>query len=102
MNGGTSYRSNSTQRYFSHLKKTTRQSVQNPRDLFKSESDYQVRAPTHIIWGEWDRALLAGNLNGIEKYVPQLTLCRIPDATHWIVQEKPSLIVEHIRGALGA
>lgn len=47
-----------------------------------------VRVPTLVIWGEKDTALLTGNLNGLDQYVPKLTVKRIPDGTHWIAREK--------------
>jgi len=56
-----------------------------------------VRVPTLVIWGEKDTALLTGNLNGLEQYVPALTVRRIPDATHWVVREKPAEVNRLIR-----
>ena len=44
--------------------------------------------PTLVIWGEKDPYILTGNLIGLERYVPKLTVERIPDATHWVVHEK--------------
>jgi pimeloyl-ACP methyl ester carboxylesterase len=62
-----------------------------PRDLFK------IKVPTLVIWGELDQALLVGNLEGLEQYVDDLTIKRIPDATHWIVNEQPELVNSLIR-----
>jgi pimeloyl-ACP methyl ester carboxylesterase len=62
-----------------------------PRDLFK------IKVPTLVIWGELDQALLLGNLEGLEQYVDDLTIKRIPDATHWIVNEQPELVNSLIR-----
>jgi len=56
-----------------------------------------VRVPTLVIWGEKDTALLTGNLNGLEPFVPTLTVKRIPDATHWVVREKPGDVNRFIR-----
>ena len=60
-----------------------------------------IKVPTLVIWGERDTALLTGNLEGLDAYVPQLTIKRIPDGTHWVVHEKPAdvnrLIREFIR-----
>jgi len=45
-----------------------------------------------------DRAdLLTGNLDGLEAYVPRLTVKRIPDATHWVVHERPAQVNSLIR-----
>ena len=56
-----------------------------------------IRVPTLVIWGEKDTALLTGNLNGLEQYVPSLTVRRIPDATHWVVREKSADVNRLIR-----
>jgi pimeloyl-ACP methyl ester carboxylesterase len=56
-----------------------------------------VKVPTLVIWGEKDVALLAGNLNGLDKYVSNLTIKRIPEGTHWVIHEKPELVNGYIR-----
>jgi pimeloyl-ACP methyl ester carboxylesterase len=58
---------------------------------------FAVRVPTLVIWGEKDRWLLTGNLEGLEQYVPNLTVKRIPDGSHWVIHEKPALINSYIR-----
>jgi len=60
-----------------------------------------VKVPTLVIWGEKDTALLTGNLDGLDKYVPDLTIKRIPDGTHWVIHEKPALINGYIREFVG-
>ncbi len=55
-------------------------------------SSYMVNVPTLVIWGEKDNALLTSNLNGLDKYVPHLTIKRIPDGSHWVIHEQPALI----------
>ena len=59
-----------------------------------------IRVPTLVIWAEKDTALLTGNLNGLDAVVPQLTVKRIPDATHWVVREKPAEVTRLIRDFL--
>ena len=56
-----------------------------------------VRVPTLVIWGEQDTALLPQNLDGLERYVPELTVRRIPDGTHWVIHEQPELVTRLIR-----
>lgn len=51
-----------------------------------------IVAPTLVIWGEADSALLTGNLNGLERYVPSLAIERVPHASHWIVHECPDIV----------
>lgn len=52
----------------------------------------KVEVPTLVIWGEQDTALLTGNLEGLEEYVPDLEITRIPEGTHWVIHEEPDLI----------
>jgi epoxide hydrolase 4 len=60
-----------------------------------------IPARTLVIWGEKDTALLAGNLDGLEKYVKALRVVRVPDAGHWVIHEKPALVIESMREFLG-
>lgn len=59
-----------------------------------------VRLPTTVLWGERDGALLPGLLDGLERWVPDLRLVRVPDASHWIAHERPALVTEEILRAL--
>jgi pimeloyl-ACP methyl ester carboxylesterase len=72
-----------------------------PEDLSRLFPSMEVRVPTLVIWGEKDAALLTGNLKGLEKYVPKLTVRRIPDAGHWVVHEEPGRVTQYIREFLG-
>jgi epoxide hydrolase 4 len=56
-----------------------------------------VKVPTLVIWGEKDTYLLTGNLNGLDQFVPSVRIERVPDATHWVVHEKPTLVNSLIR-----
>ncbi len=60
-----------------------------------------VTVPTLVIWGEQDTALLTSNLDGLDQFVPDLTIRRIPDATHWVVHQKPELVNGYIREFIG-
>jgi len=66
-------------------------------DLSADPSLFTVAVPTLVIWGEKDKWLLTGNLEGLEKYVPDLTIKRIPDGSHWVIHEKPGLVNSYIR-----
>lgn len=59
-----------------------------------------VRVPALVIWGEKDSALLVDNLAGLEEFVPDLTIRRVPDASHWIIHEKPAEVNSYIRDFL--
>ena len=56
-----------------------------------------VTMPTLVIWGDADTALLPSLLDGLEEYVPKLTLKRIPNGSHWVIHEQPELVNEYIR-----
>ena len=55
---------------------------------FAGDRSLVVNVPTLVIWGEKDTALLTGNLEGLDKYVPHLVIKRIPEGTHWVIHEK--------------
>ncbi len=55
-----------------------------------------VTVPTLVIWGEKDPALLPGNLDGLEAYVPDLRVERLPAASHWVVHEEPEQVLRLI------
>ena len=53
-----------------------------------------VGVPTQVIWGMGDIALPPALLNGLDSYVPQLQIHRVPEATHWIIHEQPALVAQ--------
>jgi epoxide hydrolase 4 len=61
-----------------------------------------ITTPTLVIWAEKDTALLTGNLEGLDQYVKPLTIKRVPDASHWVVHEKPALVIQYIREFLNS
>ena len=77
-----------------------------PDDLINSlvipDEAVTVRLPTTVLWGDGDLALLPGLLDGLQHWVPQLQLQRVPQATHWIVHEQPGLVADLVRGLLTA
>jgi pimeloyl-ACP methyl ester carboxylesterase len=56
-----------------------------------------IEVPTLLIWGLKDPYLLAGNLSGIGKLVPRVTVQLLPDAGHWVNREKPREVNTFIR-----
>jgi epoxide hydrolase 4 len=51
-----------------------------------------VQLPTQVIWGMLDVALPPRLLDGLPAYIPQLQIHTVPDATHWIIHEQPTLV----------
>lgn len=60
--------------------------VQLPRDKVV------VKVPTLVIWGLGDIALPAALLDGLDDFVPDLRIERVPGASHWIVHEQPQRV----------
>lgn len=56
-----------------------------------------VTVPTLVLWGQDDPALLPGLLDGLPAWVPRLQVCKVENASHWIVHEHP----EHVALELG-
>ncbi|KQW01354.1 alpha/beta fold hydrolase [Rhizobacter sp. Root1221] len=72
------------------------------RTLTLSAEAVTVRVPVHVVWGEADAALPPSLLDGLEAFVPRLTIARVPGATHWIVHEQPARVAAEIEAALAA
>lgn len=58
----------------------------------------RVTVPTLVIWGEQDFALGTELLNGLDRFVADLRVERVPACGHWVQQERPDLV----RGLLRA
>lgn len=59
-----------------------------------------VPLPTLVVWGMEDRALPPELVDGLDAYIPQLTLQRVEGATHWIVHEQPALVASQLQSFL--
>lgn len=55
----------------------------------RNVGDGVVETPTLVIWGEDDLALDIHLLDGMEQWVPNLTLHRLPGISHWVQQDAP-------------
>lgn len=65
-----------------------------PRDMLT------VQVPTLVIWGLNDTALPPSLVDGLDDYVTDLTVVKVPDATHWIVHEQPDRVAGWINDFL--
>ncbi|MEJ8837922.1 alpha/beta fold hydrolase [Ramlibacter sp. AN1133] len=59
-----------------------------------------VDVPTLVLWGLNDTALLPELLDGLEDYIPRLTVHKVPEASHWIVHEQPQLVAQRLAAFL--
>lgn len=57
----------------------------------------RVATPTLVIWGMRDDVMLPGQLDGLEVYVPDLTVMRVADAGHYPMRSHPELVNQTIR-----
>src|SRR5450759_2663989 len=59
-----------------------------------------VTVPTLVIWGMKDIALPPALIEGLAEYIDDLTIRTVPDASHWIVHERPQQVAELIASFL--
>jgi pimeloyl-ACP methyl ester carboxylesterase len=55
-----------------------------------------VDLPTLVLWGVEDVALPPELVDGLERYVPRLTLEKVAGASHWIVHERPDFVAARL------
>ena len=53
----------------------------------------RINLPTLVVWGENDSAFVIENLNGLEQWVPNLRICKVSGASHWVHHEQPEYIM---------
>ncbi|MGH9774149.1 MAG: alpha/beta fold hydrolase [Candidatus Acidiferrales bacterium] len=73
-----------------------------PSSLFPQVRSWVIETPTLVIWGEQDRFLLPGLLRGLEGFTPNISLHRVPGASHWIVRTEPEVVNHLLRDFLRA
>jgi len=55
-----------------------------------------IDIPTLIIWGLQDQALANENLNGLEKFVTDLTVVRLENSGHFVHEDDPERVTHEI------
>lgn len=55
-----------------------------------------IAVPTFVLWALEDLALAPELIEGLDAYIPDLTIERVPRATHWIVHEQPAFVAERL------
>ncbi|AMO23747.1 alpha/beta hydrolase [Ramlibacter solisilvae] len=61
-----------------------------------------VDLPTLVLWAMEDVALPPELIEGLDEYIPQLTLEKVPGATHWIIHERPAFVAERLQAFLAS
>ncbi|MDB5896474.1 MAG: alpha/beta hydrolase [Ramlibacter sp.] len=55
-----------------------------------------IDIPTLVVWAMEDAALLPELVEGLDEYIPDLTLEKVPGASHWIIHERPQFIAQKL------
>jgi pimeloyl-ACP methyl ester carboxylesterase len=61
----------------------------------------RIRMPHLVIWGMDDRALLPVSRASLPDYCDDLTVREIANADHWVVHQRPSEVIGHLRDFVG-
>ena len=64
-------------------------------DVF-AKKEFRIEVPSKFIWGEKDKYLIVENLDGLDKYIDDVTVVRIPDAGHFVQLEAPEEVNREI------
>eukprot|EP01136_Pigoraptor_vietnamica_P037533 Opistho-1_new@105600 len=68
------------------------------RNIFRHpQPRHTITTPTLLVWGEQDKALGKKCVPPTHKYVPNLTVKMIPDASHWVQQDRPDVVNAAVR-----
>lgn len=68
-----------------------------PTTKFADPTPMGVDVPTLVIWGMQDQLLLPSLLDGLQRYVPHLTIKKIQSGGHGLIHEMPDQIIGLIR-----
>ncbi len=61
---------------------------------------FTIQRPTLVLWAMQDIALPPELIDGLERWVPDMRLIRIEEATHWVVHERFALLAQQIEAFL--
>lgn len=78
-----------------------RQSPRRAQSLFRP-----IPAPVLVIWGAQDRFLSEPMAQPDPRWVPDVRVVKLPDASHWVQHDEPervsTLLIEHLRAGAAA
>jgi len=64
------------------------------------QRDTLARLPVTLVWGERDPAFTEVHLQRWLQAFPDAALIRVPDAGHFVAEERPDAVIDALRGAL--
>src|SRR2546429_8305395 len=56
-----------------------------------------IGVPTHVLWGDSDPALQPALVEGLEPWVPRLTVQHLAGTSHWVVRSEERRVGEECR-----
>ncbi len=59
-----------------------------------------IHVPTLVVWGMDDHAILPVFVDALPEFVPDLRVRRVPEGSHWVLQEFPDIVTAEILGFL--
>ena len=68
----------------------------NLRELGTETASPRIGIPTLMIWGEEDKALGLELTEGYDELVADFSLQRLPGVSHWVQQEAPQVVNDHL------
>ena len=61
-------------------------------EAFAPPEMLDIGVPTHVLWGDSDPALQPALVEGLEPWVPRLTVQHLAGTSHWVVHEQPDAV----------
>jgi pimeloyl-ACP methyl ester carboxylesterase len=65
-------------------------------DIHLTAADWQVNVTTRVVWGEQDLALPVNLLDGLADCIPDLSVVRVPQGNHWLIDAYPQDVIAAI------
>lgn len=65
-------------------------------------SPLTIETPSLVLYAENDEFVLPACFEGLDEYLPNLSLRELSGASHWLLNENPDLITEHIRAFISS
>ena len=56
-----------------------------------------IDAPTLVVWGEQDRTVAVSTTEGLDQWVSDIRIERLPEASHWVQHDAPERVNELLR-----
>jgi pimeloyl-ACP methyl ester carboxylesterase len=63
-----------------------------PRSAGRAMTDAVTHHPTLLLWGERDSALVSANATGLDRWVPNGEVVRVPGAGHFVQSDAPEIV----------